>query len=64
MTMKTQLLALLKKQWVTPLIALEKVNCLSLSQRAGSFRRDGINVVSKWVTTPSGKKVKAYRVQA
>lgn len=61
-TMKTDLLKLLKNQWATPLIALKKANCLSLSQRCGEFRRDGINVIDRWVTLDSGKRVKSYRV--
>lgn len=36
-TMKQRLLALLLKQWVTPLDALNKVGCMSLSQRCGEF---------------------------
>lgn len=60
--MKQNLLSLLRKQWVTPLIALNKANCLSLSQRCGEFRRQGINVESKWVDLPSGKRCKAYRI--
>ncbi len=39
-TMKSQLLKLLKKQWLTPLDALEKVGCMSLSQRCGEFNRE------------------------
>ena len=62
MTMKTQLLALLKRQWVTPISALEKANCFSLSQRCGELRRSGVKVLDKWVTTGTGKKIKAYRV--
>lgn len=62
MTMHEQLLKLLKRQWVTPLVALEKANCLSLSQRCGDLRRDGVKVLDKWVKTASGKKVKSYRV--
>lgn len=64
MTMKTQLLALLKKQWVTPVTALEKVACFSLSQRCGDLRRDGVTVLDKWVDLPNGKRVKSYRVTA
>lgn len=39
-TMKSQLLKLLLKQWVTPYIALDKVGCMSLSQRCGEFQRE------------------------
>lgn len=61
-TKKKELLALLRKEWVTPLIALQKVKILSLSQRCGDFRRDGLVVLDKWVTTDTGARVKAYRL--
>lgn len=64
MTMQDRLLELLKAEWVTPIDALQKAQCFSLSQRCGEFRRQGINVMSQWVHLPSGKKVKAYRVGA
>lgn len=72
-TMKQALMKLLLKQWVTPLDALNKVGCMSLSQRCGEIRRDeryaivqpggemAPRIVSKWVKLPSGKRVKAYR---
>lgn len=61
-TKTAALLELLKRQWVTPLVALEKVKILSLSQRCGQFRRAGHVVLDKWVKTSSGSKVKAYRL--
>lgn len=64
MKMHEKLLALLKKQWVTPVDALNGAGCLSLSQRCGDLRRDGINVMDKWVDLPSGKRVKSYHVEA
>ena len=62
--MKDDLLDLLKREWVTPIDALERVRCFSLSQRCGEFRRDGVKVLDKWVQTPTGKRIKAYRVVA
>lgn len=59
---KTKLITLMKRKWVTPITALSEANCLSLSQRCSELRRDGVNVIDKWVTLPSGKKVKAYRI--
>lgn len=38
-TMKQALMQLLLKQWTTPLDALNKVGCMSLSQRCGEFNR-------------------------
>ncbi len=60
--MKQSLLSILRKKWVTPLVALNEANCLSLSQRCGEFRRSGLPVQDKWVHTDTGKKVKAYRI--
>jgi hypothetical protein len=62
MTMKTQLITLLQKRWTTPLLALQMVGCLSLSQRCGELRRDGVLVLDKWTELPNGKRVKAYRI--
>lgn len=60
--MRNQLLRLLQRKWVTPLVALSEAQCLSLSQRCGEFRREGVNVIDRWVKTPTGKRVKAYRI--
>lgn len=38
--MRERLLALLLKQYVTPLDALRHCGCMSLSQRCGEFRED------------------------
>ncbi len=60
--LERDILALLTSGWTTPLLALQKANCLSLSQRCGSLSRLGINIEKKWVKLPSGKNVRAYRV--
>lgn len=59
-TMQDKLLELLKSQWVTPIDALEKAGCFSLSQRCGGFKRAGHPIQKKWVHLASGKKVRAY----
>lgn len=63
-TKASRLLAALKSRWVTPDDAYRIAgirNCLS--QRCGEWRRDGLNVVSKWVKDKSGRNVcKAYRI--
>ena len=63
MKMHEKLLDLLKQQWVTPVDALNKAGCLSLSQRCGDLRHDGIAVMDKWVHLPNGKRVKAYKIE-
>lgn len=62
MTMKETLFRLLRRQWITPLEALEQAQCMSLSQRCSEFSRDGHRVLKRWVTLPSGKRVKMYRI--
>lgn len=62
MTMKETLFRLLRRQWITPLEALEQAQCMSLSQRCSEFARDGHRVMKRWVTLPSGKRVKMYRI--
>ena len=62
MTMKSDLLKLLKRRWVTNAVAAKEANCYCLSQRAGDLRREGHNVMDLWVDLPSGKKCKAFHV--
>ena len=60
--MTSKLRAGLLQEWITPIDALHRFQCFSLSQRAGQLRREGYNVLDKWVKLPSGKRVKAYRI--
>ena len=60
--MKRDLLALLSRKWVSPLEALRECGCLSLAQRVSEWKRDGVSIIDKWIDTPSGKRVKAYRI--
>ena len=62
MTKKQRLLSLMKRQYVTPLEALEQTGNFALSQRAGEFAKDGWKVVKKWVDLPSGSRVRSYRI--
>ena len=62
MSMKRDLLSLLARKWVTPLVALNECNCLSLAQRVSEWRRADLPIVGKWVDTPTGKRVMAYRL--
>ena len=52
---------LLKKQWITPLVALNECGLMSLSQRIGDLRREGMTIIDKWVTPSPGTRFKAYR---
>jgi hypothetical protein len=62
MTMTAELVSLLKTQWVTPLDALQRGNCLSLSQRCGEMARAGYRVEKKWRDLGNGKRVMSYRI--
>lgn len=62
-TKKAALFALMRRQYVTPLEALEQTGNFALSQRAGEFSRAGWKVVKKWVELPTGSRVMSYRIQ-
>lgn len=40
--------------------ALSRFGVYALSQRAGELRKDGWPIADKWLTTPSGARVKVY----
>ncbi len=61
--MQRDILQLLYAGWATPLEALQKANCLSLSQRAGELSRMGYRIEKTWRELPSGKTVRAYRIE-
>jgi hypothetical protein len=54
------LMALQRGEQLTPLSALEKYRCFSLSQRMGELRRSGWPIRSQMVSVNSGKKVASY----
>lgn len=63
-TMTYRLLAGLKAgERLTPLTALEKYQCFSLSQRMGELKRSGWPIMSQMVRVNSGKKVAEYWLQ-
>jgi len=53
---------LLERGWLTALASAQMGGCLSLSQRVGDFKRSGLTIIDKWVTTNDGARVKAYRI--
>ena len=57
------LMALQSGERLTPLTALERYRCFSLSQRMGELRRSGWPIVSRMVKLNSGKSVAEYRMQ-
>jgi hypothetical protein len=62
MTHKAKTLRLLRRGWLTALQSAQAGGVLSLSQRCGEFQREGMTVLSKWVETPGGARIKAYRI--
>jgi hypothetical protein len=52
---------LAKGHSLTPLTALTKFGCLSLSQRCGELRKQGWPVISE-METRNGKKFARYRI--
>jgi hypothetical protein len=63
-TKKRDLLALLGRRWVTPIVALQSVGIMSLSQRVSEWRRQGLEFDQRTVLTDSGARVAAYRLRA
>lgn len=60
-TMTWELLAALQNgERLTPLIALQKYACLSLSQRIGELKRQGWPILTRSVPLPSGKFCAEY----
>jgi hypothetical protein len=60
-TMTRELLMALKNgERLTPLIALQKYSCFSLSQRMGELKRAGWPICSEIVEVQSGKRVACY----
>lgn len=57
------LMALKNGERLTPLTALERYRCFSLSQRMGELRRAGWPIVSRMVKLNSGKAVAEYRME-
>ena len=52
--------AFLRGERLTPLLALQRYRCLSLSQRVGGFKKEGIAIESEFV---KGQPYKVYYVR-
>ncbi|MBP5430105.1 MAG: hypothetical protein J6Y25_04425 [Elusimicrobiaceae bacterium] len=60
-SVKTQILEHLQSGGeITPLIALNRFNCLSLPARIFELRREGYAIQSELIETKSGKHVARY----
>ena len=60
-TKMDRLLHRLRKGWLTTLQSINEIGLSSLSQQVSKLRRRGLRIADKWVTTPSGSRIKAYR---
>jgi hypothetical protein len=55
-------LRLLRKGWTTALDSALAGGVLSLSQRVGTWSREGMHIAKRWEVTKGGAKVMAYRL--
>ena len=60
--MRDRLLSLLRAQYVTPIDALNQAGCMSLSQRAGEYSREGMVILKQKVNLPNGKWCMSYKL--
>lgn len=57
-----RLIKLMRTRWESPIDALNACGLMSLSQRCGELRRNGVNVASKWAHSPNGGRFKVYKI--
>lgn len=57
-----QILALLRRGWVTPLIALDEVGTTEFRKRVSEIRQAGFKLEFQMVPRDGGRPVKAWRV--
>lgn len=60
---RQRLIKRLKGSWITSLQWATETGSVKLSTRCSELRSEGISVVDRWLTLPSGKKIKQYRIQ-
>lgn len=59
-----KLIKLLRRRWVSPVLALRECGLMSLSQRVGQLRRRGVHIADAWVKdSKTGRNAyKQYRI--
>lgn len=60
-TKKAKLFAMLGKQWMTHIDALQLCGIATISQRVSEWRAAGHTIADRWVSS-SGARFKAYRL--
>jgi hypothetical protein len=61
-TLTSKIHATLKRRWLTVEQAVALGMGHDLRKRVSEFKRAGISVHDKWVTLPSGTRIKAWRI--
>lgn len=61
MTQREVIIKRLKRGWCTGLQAVYDCGTMKLATRVSEMRRDGLNIIDKWVEQ-GGKRFKAYRI--
>lgn len=54
---------LMTKGSLTVLTAIKYIGCYALSQRVGELRRQGFNILDRWVIVGNDKRVKEYYME-
>lgn len=63
MSQTTELAALMRKEWITPLDALRlEPHSMRLAARVHELRQQGVKVLGRWREFPTGKRVMEYRI--
>ncbi len=63
MSQATQILDMLKRGPVTAMDALDQAGCFRLAARIADLRRDGHDIQTETVTTPTGKHIAQYKLK-
>ena len=59
---RNRLTALMRRQWITPLDALQKAGSMRLGARVFELRRLGVTIREKWVKVNGRTRCKAFRI--
>ncbi|MGL4649550.1 MAG: helix-turn-helix domain-containing protein [Caldilineaceae bacterium] len=62
MSHKAITIRLLKRGWLTAMESARQGGCHALAQRVSELRAAGEFVADKWVKTPGGARIKAYKL--
>ena len=63
MSQTVAILDMLKRGPVTALDALEQAGCFRLAARIADLRREGHDITTETITTPTGKHIASYKLK-